>query len=89
MTKKGNVFNKYEDIQDAVEKDTVRASMFAPEPSVAAGMHLERCVRIFPHLQDSGGFFVAVFEKKSQYGKLDRIMAKVRQETKNVDITST
>jgi len=25
-------------------------------------MHLERCMRIYPHLQDTGGFFVAVFQ---------------------------
>ncbi|CAD6578685.1 MAG: hypothetical protein CYPHOPRED_000654 [Cyphobasidiales sp. Tagirdzhanova-0007] len=25
--------------------------------------HLERCLRIYPHLQDTGGFFVAVFRK--------------------------
>lgn len=29
-----------------------------------ASRHLERCVRIYPHLQDSGGFFVAVLRKQ-------------------------
>lgn len=28
-------------------------------------MHLERCVRVYPHLQNTGGFFVAVLEKKA------------------------
>lgn len=27
---------------------------------------LERCVRIYPHLQDTGGFFIAVLEKKEE-----------------------
>ncbi|KAJ8093590.1 tRNA (cytosine-5-)-methyltransferase ncl1 [Marasmius tenuissimus] len=33
-------------------------------PSNATELHLERCMRIYPHLQDSGGFFVAVLERK-------------------------
>lgn len=30
-----------------------------------AERHLERCLRIYPHLQDTGGFFVAVLEKRA------------------------
>ena len=37
-------------------------SMYPPAPSVAAQLHLDRCVRILPHDQDTGGFFVAVLE---------------------------
>ncbi|QRV81856.1 hypothetical protein RhiJN_09871 [Ceratobasidium sp. AG-Ba] len=33
-------------------------------PANAAELNLERCLRIYPHLQDSGAFFVAVLEKK-------------------------
>ncbi|KAG8744951.1 hypothetical protein FRC10_009186 [Ceratobasidium sp. 414] len=33
-------------------------------PVNAAELHLERCLRIYPHLQDSGAFFVAVLERK-------------------------
>ncbi|KAF9472978.1 S-adenosyl-L-methionine-dependent methyltransferase [Pholiota conissans] len=33
------------------------------------GLNLERCMRIYPHLQDTGGFFVAVFEKKARENK--------------------
>ncbi|KAK7037524.1 tRNA (cytosine-5-)-methyltransferase ncl1 [Paramarasmius palmivorus] len=29
-------------------------------------LNLERCMRIYPHLQDSGGFFVAVLERKQK-----------------------
>ena len=43
---------------------TKLASLFAPVAGDAMhAMHLERCVRIMPHDQDTGGFFVAVFEK--------------------------
>ncbi|THV05365.1 cytosine-5--methyltransferase [Dendrothele bispora CBS 962.96] len=33
-------------------------------PTNVEELHLERCMRIYPHLQDSGGFFVAVLERK-------------------------
>jgi len=46
-------------------KKTVLNSCFAPTPEEAAEMHLERCMRILPHLQDTGGFFVAVLEKSA------------------------
>ena len=39
------------------------SSMFAP--ANAQQLKLERCMRVYPHLQDSGGFFVAVFHKDS------------------------
>lgn len=37
-------------------------TMFPPEVSLP----LERCIRVYPHLQDTGGFFIAVLEKKSE-----------------------
>ena len=27
-------------------------------------LHLERCIRVYPHMQNTGGFFVCVLEKK-------------------------
>lgn len=41
----------------------IRAQMFPPSPEVAAELKLERCIRILPHQQDTGGFFVAVLKK--------------------------
>uniref|UniRef100_A0A914I5Y6 tRNA (cytosine(34)-C(5))-methyltransferase n=1 Tax=Globodera rostochiensis TaxID=31243 RepID=A0A914I5Y6_GLORO len=40
-----------------------KPSMFPPTPAEASQMHLERCFRILPHSQDSGGFFVALLRK--------------------------
>ncbi|KAN0086028.1 S-adenosyl-L-methionine-dependent methyltransferase [Tylopilus felleus] len=37
-------------------------------PSNAGALNLERCIRIYPHLQDTGGFFVAVLERKQNHG---------------------
>ena len=38
-------------------------SLFPPSPQEVDLFHLERCIRVLPHLQDTGGFFVAVLEK--------------------------
>jgi multisite-specific tRNA:(cytosine-C5)-methyltransferase len=35
-------------------------------PSEDQGIPLERCVRVYPHQQDTGGFFIAVLEKQSE-----------------------
>ena len=40
-------------------------SMFPDAASDA--LPLERCIRILPHHSDTGGFFVAVFEKVAKY----------------------
>ena len=40
-----------------------RRSMFPPSEPDAAAWHLERCVRVLPHQQNSGGFFLCVLEK--------------------------
>ena len=37
-------------------------SMYPPTEEIASQLHLNRCVRILPHDQDTGGFFVAVLE---------------------------
>lgn len=39
----------------------IRPSMFPP-PNVSE-LHLERCMRVLPHDQNTGGFFIAVLEK--------------------------
>ncbi|PSN73578.1 S-adenosyl-L-methionine-dependent methyltransferase [Corynespora cassiicola Philippines] len=42
----------------------ISPSVFPPkETSEADRIPLERCIRVYPHLQDTGGFFVAVLEK--------------------------
>ncbi|ESK92221.1 trna (cytosine-5-)-methyltransferase [Moniliophthora roreri MCA 2997] len=39
-------------------------------PENVEELNLERCMRIYPHLQDSGGFFVAVLERKQKMPSL-------------------
>lgn len=38
-----------------------------PEGVAGHGLSLERCMRIYAHLQDTGGFFIAVLEKKAEF----------------------
>lgn len=44
----------------------IAESMRPPSPEEAAEMCLERCMRILPHDQDTGGFFVALMQKVSE-----------------------
>ncbi|RNA04926.1 Mitogen-activated kinase kinase kinase 15 [Brachionus plicatilis] len=37
--------------------------MFPPEESVAKRLHLDRCIRVLPHHQDTGGFFITLIRK--------------------------
>lgn len=41
-------------------------SLFPPPPEEASSMHLERCLRLLPHTQDTGGFFVALLRKRAR-----------------------
>jgi len=58
----------YKDFSEVPEKfhTFIRPYMFSPPEGVDnTKFHLDRCMRILPHQQDTGGFFVAVLSKKS------------------------
>ncbi|KZT28145.1 S-adenosyl-L-methionine-dependent methyltransferase [Neolentinus lepideus HHB14362 ss-1] len=59
------------------EKDEKKytESMWPPEDQSEEAWDLTRCMRIYPHLQDTGGFFIAVLEKKA----LETLELKKRQ----------
>ncbi len=59
-TKAGKA-NSFEEAQEVAK---VHPTMF-PDPSYAK-LPLERCMRILPHQDDTGGFFIAVFEKVAE-----------------------
>ncbi|KAL2820608.1 S-adenosyl-L-methionine-dependent methyltransferase [Aspergillus granulosus] len=40
----------------------IAEGMFPP----TSDLPLERCMRVYPHMQDTGGFFITVLEKKSE-----------------------
>ncbi|KAJ3047695.1 tRNA (cytosine(34)-C(5))-methyltransferase [Rhizophlyctis rosea] len=69
VAKDGKVFEKFEDVPKEKTYSKVFESFFPP--GNASELGLEKCLRIYPHLQNTGGFFVAVLEKRRPYGRLD------------------
>ncbi|XP_061616511.1 RNA cytosine C(5)-methyltransferase NSUN2 [Phyllopteryx taeniolatus] len=65
MTKEGKWYADWSEVPSS-RHTQIRPTMFAPaDVERLAGMHLERCMRILPHHQNTGGFFVAVLMKKA------------------------
>ncbi|KAK3811791.1 MAG: S-adenosyl-L-methionine-dependent methyltransferase [Benniella sp.] len=64
FTKSGQSVATMEDLPSDT-KGRFYPSMWPPKN--ASELHLERCLRIYPHLQDTGGFFVAVFKKTATF----------------------
>ncbi|KAG9508586.1 RNA cytosine-C(5)-methyltransferase NSUN2 [Fragariocoptes setiger] len=44
----------------------LKPSLFPPKPDELSQLNLNRCIRLLPHLQNTGGFFVAVFRKLTE-----------------------
>ncbi|KAL0075394.1 S-adenosyl-L-methionine-dependent methyltransferase [Phycomyces blakesleeanus] len=70
MTKDGQYINSVDEIEDSRQRSRFPKSAFPP--ANADSLHLDRCLRIYPHDQDTGGFFVAVFEKVKPMTAADR-----------------
>uniref|UniRef100_A0A8C5WEV4 tRNA (cytosine(34)-C(5))-methyltransferase n=1 Tax=Leptobrachium leishanense TaxID=445787 RepID=A0A8C5WEV4_9ANUR len=65
MTKEGQWFEKWEDVPQS-RHTQIRPTMFPPkDDEKLKAMNLNRCLRILPHHQNTGGFFVAVLIKKA------------------------
>ena len=65
MSKAGEIYNTVEEVQsDQRSINLLRPGMFPPELEVAKRLGLEKCMRVLPHYQNTGGFFVAVIRKK-------------------------
>jgi len=68
MDKAGRIWNDYDSVLKQKEDgddevlDRLSESMFPP----ASDLPLDRAMRIYPHLQDTGAFFIAILEKKSE-----------------------
>uniref|UniRef100_A0A0K0G3P2 tRNA (cytosine(34)-C(5))-methyltransferase n=1 Tax=Strongyloides venezuelensis TaxID=75913 RepID=A0A0K0G3P2_STRVS len=57
-----NEFASFEDIPEKI-KSAFKPSYFPPPPEVCKNLHLNRSFRVFPHHQNTGGFFIAVIRK--------------------------
>uniref|UniRef100_A0AAQ6A2E0 tRNA (cytosine(34)-C(5))-methyltransferase n=1 Tax=Amphiprion ocellaris TaxID=80972 RepID=A0AAQ6A2E0_AMPOC len=65
MTKDGQWFSDWSEVPSS-RHTQIRPTMFPPKDAEKlAALHLERCMRILPHHQNTGGFFVAVLVKKA------------------------
>uniref|UniRef100_A0A8B9J9H8 tRNA (cytosine(34)-C(5))-methyltransferase n=1 Tax=Astyanax mexicanus TaxID=7994 RepID=A0A8B9J9H8_ASTMX len=64
MTKEGQWYSDWSEVPTN-RHTQIRPTMFPPtDPEKLQSMKLERCMRILPHHQNTGGFFVAVLMKK-------------------------
>ncbi|EED22293.1 methyltransferase (Ncl1), putative [Talaromyces stipitatus ATCC 10500] len=79
MDRDGRIWNSWEEVEEYRETQGITglgrlaATMFPPTEDV----HLERCMRVYPHLQDTGGFFITVLEKKKEIRAKPEDMTKV------------
>ncbi|KAM4027069.1 RNA cytosine C(5)-methyltransferase NSUN2 [Anomaloglossus baeobatrachus] len=64
MTKEGHWFDRWEDVPTS-RHTQIRPTMFPRDEMKMKEMNLHRCLRILPHHQNTGGFFVAVLIKKA------------------------
>ncbi|KAG9239904.1 S-adenosyl-L-methionine-dependent methyltransferase [Calycina marina] len=75
MDKAARIWETFADVQkddeengrDAAKEKLVQ-NMFAPLPgSPGSEIPFERCMRVYAHQQDTGGFFITILEKKSEF----------------------
>lgn len=66
MDKSAKIWNTWSDVERERElKDEAHLGKLVKEMFPRNGnLPLDRCMRIYPHLQNTGGFFIAVLEKK-------------------------
>ncbi|KAG5953711.1 hypothetical protein E4U53_003503 [Claviceps sorghi] len=75
MDKAHRIWDTWEEVDkfareenEGVVPGRVSQSMFPKLPGTDCyDLPLERCMRVYPHLQDTGGFFIAVLEKKTDF----------------------
>ncbi|KAH7328310.1 WD repeat-containing protein 36 [Stachybotrys elegans] len=75
MDKGGRIWSSWQEVEDAAKESAdgaipgrVVETMFPkPEGAEGADLPLERCMRVYPHMQDTGGFFITVLQKKAEF----------------------
>ena len=71
MDKQGKIWGSWAEVENARAKESPEGlgrlieGMFAPTRADET-IPLERCMRVYPHLQDTGAFFITVLEKKTE-----------------------
>ncbi|GAW24748.1 hypothetical protein ANO14919_143400 [Xylariales sp. No.14919] len=73
MDKSGKIWNNWEEVQQHVlnggqAPGKISHTMFPrPDTSDCSALPLDRCMRVYGHQQDTGGFFITVLEKKKEF----------------------
>ncbi|KAI1450197.1 S-adenosyl-L-methionine-dependent methyltransferase [Annulohypoxylon stygium] len=74
MDKSGRIWSSWEEVQHHVLTTEsqlpgkLSETMFArPDTSDCSTLPLDRCMRVYAHQQDTGGFFITVLEKKEEF----------------------
>ncbi|PHH77146.1 hypothetical protein CDD82_3647 [Ophiocordyceps australis] len=75
MDKSGRMWDSWKQVCDFAQEENngiipgrVVETMFPKlDDSDCSHLPLERCMRVYPHLQDTGGFFITVLEKKADF----------------------
>lgn len=62
--KAGDMFSTWEEVPEQLGKTVIRPEQF-PSKDTNVLKQLPLCVRVLPHLQNTGGFFLALLEKVS------------------------
>ena len=71
MDREGRMWNSWKEVEQHRDQEGINGlarlaeGMFAPTGE-AADLPLDRCMRVYPHQQDTGGFFITVLEKTSE-----------------------
>ncbi|XP_006816117.1 RNA cytosine-C(5)-methyltransferase NSUN2-like, partial [Saccoglossus kowalevskii] len=88
LNENGKEFLSFEDVPDR-NKKRLRETMFAPKD--IDSLHINRCMRLLPHHQDSGGFFIAVLQKVKSLPWINESKNKMhsdKQVSSSVDMSS-
>jgi 16S rRNA C967 or C1407 C5-methylase (RsmB/RsmF family) len=74
MDKAGGIWNTWAEVEEELKKEDftfpgkfVETMFPVPAEHACADLPLERCMRVYAHLQDTGGFFITVLEKKAEF----------------------
>ncbi|KAB5540475.1 S-adenosyl-L-methionine-dependent methyltransferase [Coniochaeta sp. 2T2.1] len=91
MDKTGRMWNSWQEVEeytktteDGVAPGRLVETMFPPTQGDCVDLPLERCMRVYSHLQDTGGFFITVLHKKAEFKAKPEAAAKPATHTNGV-----
>ena len=76
-----DVFEIYSDFSKVPEERKIRIkeTMFLPEPKILSKLNLEWCLRVFPHDQNTSGFFICAIRWIPTLKQTEEFKSKVEE----------